>query len=1506
MFKFSRQIKGLSDFLKLKSEKPQDRMEFKFKFSNLQAFQVPKGWDKLFISLVSVKTGKSVAKSGKATVCSGSCWWEETLTVWIPQDNNFAEKDTEECLLKLVVATGSVRFGTLGEAVVNLASYITQKTCPPISLPLKKCDHGTILKVKIQCLTPRTNPRDAEGGDTSPELEEMKVEYDGIDNNNKLDMSNSILARTVRSSSTNQWDNTHHPGEQCGKAGFLPSSSRHGFGSNEKSSPRKNLFSNVSDLMRRQDSAGSQTSSHGSYHVTDSTRSVQSSSSKVSSSGSHSQHQREESERASSATATLPLQNAAPSKDVLDAAEAAIELLKAEARMWEQNARKLLVDVANLQKEFSNQEKHKAGLEEELSVVQTECDEMRQKVEELKMLLKETREKHTAYEELVSESRDRVQKEFKEEIKIQKESNANLSFQLKKSVEANAELVSVLRELESTVEEQMTEMNKLSIAKSEFEELQQKRFQESEENFERTICVLEKSLSEKNNELEIEQGLRIQSLTKLEEEWRAKLAEKEEEIINLEAKLSESLEANHLKEMELATANSNAANEIEALSQEVQKLETDYLQLTNENSKLQQQLTDRPSECDLSKLKSQVCELEKELTNKEIVIQEISAFRLDLENKCADMEHELQSLKDKAFCHDNELCKVRGGEKEQEAKISDLQHKLEHYPESESEDEDYPPAVHERFEIPYSDAATEMYGLFYKLYEQLQHSIANMKNQKFNALLPSCTCTKYGNGPDNSKVSRNADLMTQKEDEVVLNTFTQLKYLFEGTVTLCAEGFCCSQKEVIARVKNAIEIRNKLGNYNLECEATELNEKLFGNFLEPNKLETCNTTRKRKVKDLRHGQRKLESQSVHKSKLDINMDYLPKERRIFSSDFDKQQNDILVLNGSMDSKVPANRTLVKETSEIDSKQCDLEPLSELQEENLLLSERISGLEAVLRYMNDEKESSRLALQNSESQAMSLQDEVKVLENEMESQIDVMKQKLQDVRKQLIDEQEEHEYLKIANQELQATTESLIKERNSLHKSNGELRKQNTDLKELCTVLEAELKGSHKVLSDTLKEVEALEAKFSLVIERISLNEKAINSELDAFLLESKNHKEKLAREESLLNQMYVETVVDVENLQRNVAQLTEQMSVTRDDKERTASEAVLEVYSLRADKAKLKTALEEVQGRVHLYESKLEILQMESEMRLVKYIGELAASKKNQEILTVDYEKVRQMLEDAKGNEEKLDNIIIRLEAKLKASKYERQKLAEEVGCLRVQSQTTERLKDEVFTLKRSLCAEKKEKQRLEASFQMLSGDYEELKSKRISYVQKISNMEKAMSELEDCKRSKAVLEEKIMQLEWDLVAGDALRSQVAELKNELGEIKRTNSKFLRSIRHLEGEKSESLRKVQALEEELRKKIEVKQEGNQRSKSASVPRYHASETIKEDETNDQAKQFWVGPNKLETYQHLKQIDNKQDRGAGNSPVIGTAPWSKNILENELAEDLVPNVRSYKNPTWEVD
>ncbi|GMP23545.1 hypothetical protein CsSME_00001094 [Camellia sinensis var. sinensis] len=66
--------------------------------------QVPKGWDKLYVSFLSTETGKAVSKSGKASVRNGTCRWTETLSesVWISQDE--APKEFEQYLFKLVVS----------------------------------------------------------------------------------------------------------------------------------------------------------------------------------------------------------------------------------------------------------------------------------------------------------------------------------------------------------------------------------------------------------------------------------------------------------------------------------------------------------------------------------------------------------------------------------------------------------------------------------------------------------------------------------------------------------------------------------------------------------------------------------------------------------------------------------------------------------------------------------------------------------------------------------------------------------------------------------------------------------------------------------------------------------------------------------------------------------------------------------------------------------------------------------------------------------------------------------------------------------------------------------------------------------------------------------------------------------------------------------------------------------------------------------------------------------
>ena len=79
-------------------------MTFMVVFHETFCFQVPKGWDKLYVSLLSSETGKTNSKSGKAPVRNGNCKWTETLseTIWISKDE--ASKELHQCFFKLVVA----------------------------------------------------------------------------------------------------------------------------------------------------------------------------------------------------------------------------------------------------------------------------------------------------------------------------------------------------------------------------------------------------------------------------------------------------------------------------------------------------------------------------------------------------------------------------------------------------------------------------------------------------------------------------------------------------------------------------------------------------------------------------------------------------------------------------------------------------------------------------------------------------------------------------------------------------------------------------------------------------------------------------------------------------------------------------------------------------------------------------------------------------------------------------------------------------------------------------------------------------------------------------------------------------------------------------------------------------------------------------------------------------------------------------------------------------------
>ncbi|PKI34862.1 hypothetical protein CRG98_044708 [Punica granatum] len=1186
---------------KQKSDKSGER--FDFKLSNLQALQVPKGWDKLSVAVVSAETGKAVGKSAKALVCNGNCQWTESFSesVWVPTYD--ASNDTEGCLLKIVVFMGSSRSGMLGEANINLTNFTSSRTSVPVSLPLKKCSHGTVIQMKVQCLNPKTKIRNEPAKDMTSSPEETNIDYDDIEN--KSDVSDNLSHMSSGSASSNHMDAQFHSGEIISReTSFSASGSHYGYDPGEGSfaresfSPHRYLNGATSSHIGRQDSASFNASLGYDSPPSRSKNSFNSKTSRLRNS-----LQNEDLQRSSRTFTGSPLRGSGSSKELIEAVEVTVEEVRAEARMWEKNARKVMVDLENLQKKLSDELDQKEALKLELSASKTECDGLRLEIGELKASLEELNLKQNAKDNIGN-----LQKELEKEIKFLKESHTNLSIQLEKTQESNIELVSILQEMEETIEKQKKEITDLLAVKPEDEQ----------------PC-------EESRDGGMKQSEPADSMEKHTDEEN--------------------------------TGERHLLLEIESLKLKVQELEKDCNELTDENLQLlfklkelqnlrvwdacstasvKDSLEDELSGSEKMELESKVRDLKEELSSKN---GECSI----LGEKCAELEVQLQTFRDKVSQLDAEVRESRANADEWEIRFAKLEQQLEEY-----------------------------------------------KNQRE---IPTVDDAKCSSGSEDLEMMKGTYFVTQSDQhEVILNRLVYMRRLVE-------REDC--QTEVVGGAMGENTILNldqQLGilHMSLESKLGDLNRELLDKVSEIDKIKAENLLSREETEGLRHRERELETQV---------------------GEFEEEKYRLIL----------ANEVLERKSSELEVDWNALEAhLSELERENVSLSERICALEAQLRYLTDEKETSRLAMQRSESCCFKLQEDVQKLESEMEAQKADLRGKLSEMQKQLLETKEECGYLRIANRKLEATAESVIEECSLLQKSNTELRAETLELNRNYTVLQAELGESARAFDQLLAEIDILREKYDSVLEETALKERAINAELDALLLENNG----------------------INPSKREVA------------------------FSISGS---------EFENRVF----------MESEAKVLQLMGELSASKQNLDFLMADREKLLRLLEDFKSNEAKIKTDVRRLELKLKRFEYERKHLVEEISTLRDKLQKAELLQIDALNLRRTLDEANFENERLEASFQVLLGDYEETRLERDSFTEKISSMESTVRELEVCKNRKVMLEERVLRLEGDLTAREALYAEDAELKNELARVRRTNNQLQKRVQEYE-------RRAQALKEELK------------------------------------------------------------------------------------------------------
>ncbi|XP_078155669.1 uncharacterized protein LOC144551543 isoform X2 [Carex rostrata] len=611
-----------------------------------------------------------------------------------------------------------------------------------------------------------------------------------------------------------------------------------------------------------------------------------------------------------------------------------------------------------------------------------------------------------------------------------------------------------------------------------------------------------------------------------------------------------------------------------------------------------------------------------------------------------------------------------------------------------------------------------------------------------------------------------------------------------------------SEEQMIEKNKELYELRERLAFGNAS----------FSEKLEEIKSETTDSL-KEEIEILTNSNTELEKRN---GELEEMIEILHDERSNNSASLEEVKRDI-------DSHVASNKGLERKSKELELANKELElQITELEQENVQLSERISGLEAQSRYLKDEQESNRAELEDSRSLIQELKQKLVKQQAEVDQAKLEQRDKLQEASEKFLQAQEEVESLRRSNAKVQSTAEGLIEECSSLQSLNTTLRKQKVQLHETVTRLELQLEESQKKCVEFSRRAENLEGKLLSLQIDVSSKEQTMLSEVERLFEEHKEQEEKINRTHQMFHKLEIEKGVEVESLHREIEALTSRISSTDNEEERMQLDTLPEVSNLRADKAKLESSLTAANLQIKTYESELETLKRESKNKVQGLVDLLNASKQSEAMLMADVEHMRSLVETTRSNEEDLNRRLNELEVKLKSANYEKKQILEEISDLKSQVQKISQLQEEILHLKGLIDENKFEKEKLEKKLKSFSDEYEELRREKESLAERVGSMENALNTGEDERRSKTVLEAKLVRLQSDLSLKDAAGAVEADLRNEINRMKRSNNEYQRRIQSLEQEKEELLRSQGCAQEEDNKKPTEERRDVQRESDGKI------------------------------------------------------------------------------------
>ncbi|KAK3034593.1 hypothetical protein RJ639_033839 [Escallonia herrerae] len=438
-----------------RSDKNKVKAVFRLQFHATQVSHL--GGDSLMLSVIPADAGKPSVRLERTVVRDGSCYWEKPVYETVKFVREPRTGKVHERIYHFVVATGTSKFGVIGEVSIDFANYAEATKLACVSLPVKSAKSKAVLHVSIQRMQESADQREVEERDYAKQNihdRSLKAQLSSGNTDGSI-QSNDSEDRFLNNATAHVVELKENRRTSSGSEVTLSSLES----SSGLDTPRELGMKN--NNIHEDDTSFMSSLSHVSVPQNpnpDASTTV------------YEEHQRAQWEwlGGSAPDASTDDSSSSPRETLLgersqEAPDIVFDKLKTELAVLARQVEVSELELQTLRKQIVKEGKRGQDLSREIVRLKEERDAFKEECEKLQAFQKRLDEAKIK-NKLQFEGGDPLTlfEELRQELNYEKNLNANLRVQLQKTQESNSELILAVRDLDEMLEQKDREMLTLS------------------------------------------------------------------------------------------------------------------------------------------------------------------------------------------------------------------------------------------------------------------------------------------------------------------------------------------------------------------------------------------------------------------------------------------------------------------------------------------------------------------------------------------------------------------------------------------------------------------------------------------------------------------------------------------------------------------------------------------------------------------------------------------------------------------------------------------------------------------------------------------------------------------------------------------------------------------------------------------------------------------------------------------------------------------------------------